>query len=364
VDSLFGAHSGYGNLRNALARYRSIYAQGGWGTVASARDRAGIARRLRATGDLGADSTDAGFGAAVQRFKQRHGLDSTATVNRATLDAMNVPVEQRIAQIEVNLERIRWMPADRGDTYLRVNIPTYGLEVYENGQRTMAMDVIVGDEANNTPVFSDTMTTVVFAPYWNVPKSIQEEELLPKGEAYLARNNFEFEGPTGLRQKPGNDNALGHVKFLFPNDMNIYLHDTPGRAAFNRDNRSLSHGCIRVSRPADLAVWVLGPNGDWDRGKIEAAMAGTEEQHIPLKRDIPVFIEYLTAWADDDGTVHFRKDIYGHDAKLATEIARTRRQTAGATCTRRLETAPAAPARDSAAVPAVALHRLRSRLRV
>ena len=317
-------HVGYAGLRTALAAYRRIAAAGGWGTVAGPADDAGLRRRLAATSDLDSSATDVRAG--VVRFQKRHGLDSTGVVDDSTLAALNVPVEARVAQIEANLERTRWMPAAYGDTYVHVNIPAFHLTAVEGGRPVMEMPVIVGDEANNTPVFQDTMQYVIFAPYWNVPESIQQEELLPRGGAYLARNGFERDGPTGLRQKPGPQNALGNVKFMFPNDLNIYLHDTPGKTAFDRSNRSLSHGCVRVAEPERLAAWVLGPNGDWNATRIAAAMDSTAEQRVDLKRRVPVYLTYLTAWASDDGTVQFRRDIYRQDPPLAAALARTRRQ--------------------------------------
>ena len=345
VQGLYESHEGYAALRSALSDYRRIYTQGGWGTVSGARDAAGMRRRLAATGDL-ADTTGAGdLAAAVRRFQARHGLDSTGTVDAATLAAMNVPVEARIATIEANLERLRWMPAKKGDTYVYVNIPAYHLWAYEGGKPVMDMDVIVGDQANNTPVFADTMQYLVFAPYWNVPQSIQPE-VLAKGN--LAARGFEEDGPTGLRQKPGPTNALGNVKFMFPNDLNIYLHDTPGKAAFDRSDRDLSHGCVRVAQPERLATWALGPNGGWDSTRVATAMDATEEQSIPLKRKIPVYLAYMTAWADDDGTVHFRNDVYGQDEALLAAIARDRRGTETAVCRRPGAPVPGAPASPAA----------------
>lgn len=344
VQMLYDTHEGYAALRSALSDHRRIFTRGGWGTVASPSDVAGMRRRLAASGDL-ADTTGAGdLAAAVRRFQARHGLDSTGTADAATVAAMNIPVEARIATIEANLERLRWMPAQKGDTYVYVNIPAYHLWVYDKGAQVMDMDVIVGDQANNTPVFADTMQYLVFAPYWNVPQSIQPEV---RARGNLAGRGFEADGPTGLRQKPGPTNALGNVKFMFPNDLNIYLHDTPGKAAFDRSNRDLSHGCVRVAQPERLATWALGPNGGWDSTRVAAAMDGTEEQNVALDRKVPVYLAYLTAWADDDGTVHFRPDVYEQDEALLAAIARDRRGTEHAVCRR--PGAPAAPAADTTA---------------
>ncbi len=348
VQMLYDQHEGYGPLRSALSEHRRVAVAGGWGTVSGARDAAGLRRRLAASGDLADTTAGADLAAAVRRFQARHGIDTTGTADAATVKAMNVPVEVRMAQIEANLERLRWMPATKGETYVFVNVPAYQLWAYEGGNEVMTMPVIVGDEANNTPVFADTMQYLVFAPYWNVPQSIQPE-VLEKGN--LEGRGFEREGPTGLRQKPGPTNALGNVKFMFPNDLNIYLHDTPGKSAFDRTSRSLSHGCVRVAQPERLAIWALGPNGDWDSTRVAAAMDSTVEQQIPLTRKIPVYLAYLTAWADSTGGVHFRDDVYGHDEKVIAALARNRRTTTGAVC-RRPGTPAAAPAPAATPAPA------------
>lgn len=351
LDGLFARHQGYGDLRRALAHYRRIAAAGGWGTVSGRGDAEGLRRRLTLTGDLDSAVTDVRAG--VARFQRRHGLDSTGVADAKTLAALNVPAEQRVLQLEVNLERRRWMPASYGSTYISVNIPDYRLRAFEGGRSVLEMPVIVGEEANRTPAFADTMQYVVFAPYWNVPVSIATKELWPKGTRYLARRNFEAvrgessvvpfsdvtrggleAGTVRLRQKPGPTNALGNVKFIFPNSMNIYLHDTPGKAAFDRSARSLSHGCVRVARAEALAAFVLGPNGDWSAERIAASLDSTKEHTVNLKRKVPVVLEYLTAWADADGTVHFRDDIYGHDDRLAQALVRDRRATASGVCRR------------------------------
>ncbi len=354
VQTLYDQHKGYGPLRSALSAHRRIAVAGGWGTVSGTGDAAGMRRRLAASGDLADTTAGADLGAAVRRFQMRHGIDTTGTPGKATVDAMNVPVEARIATIEANLERLRWMPGGMGDTYVFVNVPAFRLWAYEGGKEVMTMPVIVGDEANNTPVFADTMQYLVFAPYWNIPQSIQPE-VLAKGN--LDARGFEREGPTGLRQRPGPNNALGNVKFIFPNDLNIYLHDTPGKTAFDRSNRSLSHGCVRVAEPERLATWALGPNGGWDVARVSAAMDSTEEQKVPLTRKIPVFLAYLTAWAEDDGTVNFRDDIYGHDDKVIAALARDRRTAPAATCRRTAAPATPPPASAQATPPADARRR-------
>ena len=251
-------------------------------------------------------------------------------------------MSQRADQTALNLERWRWMPDDLGTRYLVVNIPSFHLEAHENGQTVLQMKVVVGkpEPDQKTPVFSDLMTTTVFSPYWNVPDSIVEGETAPaaaRDPGFLTRNNIEilrlsksgatpvdpstvdWDNPEELkalafRQKPGASNALGHVKFLFPNPYDVYLHDTPADALFARAGRAFSHGCVRVEAPEALARWVLKDSPEWTDDKIVEAMHAGEEQHVKLKHTIPVHIVYFTAWADDAGSVRLVPDVYGYDA--------------------------------------------------
>lgn len=245
-----------------------------------------------------------------------------------------------VDQLALNLERWRWMPDDLGPRHIIVNIPSFRLEAHENGRRALEMKVVVGTAENRTPIFSDLMTTSVFSPYWNVPDSIVEGETAPaaaRDPGFLKRNNIEIlrrtkSGATAVdpstvdwddpeelkalafRQKPGSGNALGHVKFLFPNPYDVYLHDTPADALFARQGRAFSHGCIRVEQPEALARWVLRDSTEWTGDKILEAMHAGEEQHVKLKQAIPVHIVYFTAWADDAGSVGLVPDVYGYDA--------------------------------------------------
>lgn len=247
---------------------------------------------------------------------------------------------QQAGQIALNLERWRWMPDDFGDRYMLVNIPSFHLDAYDGGRSALQMKVVVGTTEHKTPIFSDRMTTTVFSPYWNVPDSIVEGETAPaaaRDPDFLARNNIEilrvsksgktpvdpstikWDDPEELkglafRQKPGASNALGHVKFLFPNPYDVYLHDTPADALFARQGRAFSHGCVRVEQPEALARWVLQDSPEWTDEKIAAAMHAGEEEQVKLKQTIPVHIVYFTAWADDSGTVNFIPDVYGYDA--------------------------------------------------
>jgi murein L,D-transpeptidase YcbB/YkuD len=243
-------------------------------------------------------------------------------------------------QIALNLERWRWMPDDLGRRYIIVNIPSFHLEAHDAGQAALQMKVVVGKLENKTPLFSDQMTTTVFSPYWNVPDSIVEGETAPaaaRDPGFLKRNNIEIlrvskSGATAVdpgsvnwddpeelkvlafRQKPGDSNALGHVKFLFPNPYDVYLHDTPADALFERRGRAFSHGCVRVEQPEALAKWVLKDSPEWTDEKIVEAMHAGEEQHVKLKQAIPVHIVYFTAWPDETGSVRLVPDVYGYDA--------------------------------------------------
>jgi murein L,D-transpeptidase YcbB/YkuD len=288
------------------------------------------------------------LGTALRHYQERHGLAADAALNAATYAALTTPFAARVQQIELTLERWRWLPPFESPPII-VNIPEFRLFAFSTTADRVAsilqMPVIVGQAFNSkeTPVFVGRMQTVVFRPYWDVPRSITRKEMLPKlraNPAYLAKNHLEIvagEGDDGkvlapsattiaalatgdlrLRQLPGPDNSLGLVKFLFPNAHNVYLHSTPARALFLASRRAFSHGCIRVSDPEALAAFVLqDADGNWDRAAIEAAMQQGDNRRIALRRPIPVMILYGTAMATEAGSVQFFDDIYGHDAKLA-----------------------------------------------
>jgi murein L,D-transpeptidase YcbB/YkuD len=243
-------------------------------------------------------------------------------------------------QIELNLDRWRWLPDEFGKRHIRVNIPSFDLEVRDDRQIPLQMKVVVGSNDNRTPIFSSEMKYVVFSPYWNIPESITTKETLPhimKDPKYATRQNLEVVRVSGkhvevvdprdidwknvgesdiqLRQKPGDQNSLGLIKFIFPNRFNVYLHDTPENNLFDRLTRNFSHGCIRVEKPQELAEVVLRDPTVWTPDRIQKAMHAGDEQHVALKEPLPVHILYFTAWVDDGGMVHFEKDIYGYDAK-------------------------------------------------
>jgi L,D-transpeptidase YcbB len=239
-------------------------------------------------------------------------------------------------QLKMNLERWRWLPRDLGDRYVLINVPAYQMQVIEGEKPVLAMRVIVGKPDTPTPLFSDDMTYVTFSPYWNIPESILRAETLPriaKDPDYLQRNNLEVVGMSGdvldaskvdwsdedalkhvrLRQAPGPENSLGLVKFIFPNHFNVYLHDTPGDRLFFKDDRALSHGCIRVEKPVALAQYVLHGQPQWTEQRIVTAMNAKNEQSVTLKQKLPVHIGYWTAWVDAGGTVSYTQDPYGID---------------------------------------------------
>jgi len=258
---------------------------------------------------------------AVALFQARHGINVDSALGKETVDAMNVPADYRLGEIAANMERYRWLPRSFGSRYIFVNVPAFKLEAYDTGQKVLEMKVIVGQEYEDkaTPVFADSMETVVFRPYWNVTPDIAAKEILPKGPAYLERENMETyqeNGQTRVRQRPGPRNALGFVKFLFPNDFNIYLHDTPNHELFKEDVRAFSHGCIRVEKPAELAQWVLG----WPADKVQQEMQNPpDNKSVNVPRKIPVFIVYFTTYMNN-GQLFFGNDLYSRDDKLVPVV--------------------------------------------
>jgi L,D-transpeptidase YcbB len=259
---------------------------------------------------------------AVAEFQARHNITVTGSLNPETIDAMNVSPQFRASQIAANLERFRWMPRALGERYIMVNVPAFKVAAYDSGRKSLEMKVIVGMEYEGraTPVFADSMQFVVFRPYWNVTPTIQENEFAGRDAASLAADGFEFyndAGQTRIRQVPGPKNALGLVKFLFPNDFNIYLHDTPNDELFKKDVRAFSHGCIRLEKPDELAAYVLG----WDIERVHAAMnGGGDNKTVTLKKKIPVYITYFTTYVTD-GKLFFGNDLYSRDNTLVDQVA-------------------------------------------
>jgi L,D-transpeptidase YcbB len=231
----------------------------------------------------------------------------------------------------VNMERSRWVPMNYSGTnnYLLVNIPEYKLHVMENNKQAWECNVVVGKDENKTVIFKGTLDHIVFSPHWNVPESIVKDEILPEMEKdpdYLEKQDLEINGERNglpvIRQKPGEENSLGLVKFMFPNTYNIYLHDTPAKALFDRNDRAFSHGCVRVSEPVKLAAYLLRDQSEWTDQRIDEAMHSGEEKYVNLKTKMPVYITYFTSWVDPQGRLNFRKDIYDNDVRLANMVLR------------------------------------------
>jgi murein L,D-transpeptidase YcbB/YkuD len=397
LRSLSPAHEGFVQLREALARYRAIAAAGGWPLVPEGGplepgmkdSRVAVLReRLRITGDLppvpeerllypGAPSVstvvlvgdlvraamevapesphrpipedlyDATLEEAVKSFQRRQGLEADGKVGAETLEALRVPVEERIAQLLVNLERWRWAPRELGPRYVRVNLPAFELEAVEQGRTVLRMPVIIGEPDWSTPILEDEVEYLVLHPEWNVPGKITQEEVLPKlrenagaaealgltvldkatGQAVDARTvdwNAMGEGPLPYRfsQAPGESNPLGQVKFIFPNRYSIYLHDTPNPTLFAQTNRAFSHGCVRVSEPAKLADFLLRGHEGWTEASLAAEMekAG-QPRRVELPAPVPVYLHYWTAFVDAEGRVAFRRDVYAQDPEVKRALA-------------------------------------------
>ena len=362
LEALVPPQNGYRQLREALARYRAVVTRGGWpaitdlGTlrrgvrgpaVAALRERLRLEDGLGLTQD--ADSFDAALELALQAFQRRHGLVPDGVMSTATRAELNVPVEERVAQLELNLERWRWLPQDLGRRHIIVNIAAFELQVVDNEAVVLSMRVVVGRLYNRTPVLSDTMRYIVLNPYWHVPRTIAAEELLPKVRrdfSYLARYKvrvFPTSGggpdareidpstvdwsavtpdgfPFWLRQDPGPRNALGRVKFMFLNKFNIYLHDTPAGRLFDETQRDFSHGCIRIEQPIALAAYLLRQDPLWNREAIVSTLDSAVDLTVPLPEPMPIHLLYWTAWADGDGTIQFRRDIHGRDIPLWTAL--------------------------------------------
>jgi murein L,D-transpeptidase YcbB/YkuD len=332
----------YKTLNKELIRWYSIQKRGSWPQLDAAALKAikegdsgsvilQFKQRLIDFGDLDAkDSTSiytAAVTAAVKKAQLQFGYGQTGKPDRLLLAALNAPVESRIQQMLINLERIRWSPLMPEGKLILVNIPEYKLHVFEAKKEVLNMGIVVGKAANKTVIFSNTLKNIVFSPYWNIPPSIVRAEVLPamrKNRNYLAQKNMEqygfSDGLPLIRQKPGNTNSLGRVKFLFPNSYNIYLHDTPAKSLFSEDKRAFSHGCIRLAKPKTLAEYLLADRPEWTTEKIDKAMNSKKEVWVTMKTPVPVIIAYFTSWVDKNGLINFREDIYGHDQKMAEQL--------------------------------------------
>lgn len=362
IDALAPQSGNYARLKEALLLYRDIAGRGGWPTIPAGpvlkpgmKDaRVPVLRELLiATADLSAAAPDmnelydGALVEAVKLFQERHGLTADGVIGPGSLEQLNTPVEDRIRQLVLNMERRRWMPDDTGRFYIFVNLADQYLKVVDGDKTIHDARLVVGKPFSRTPVFTESMSYIVFNPYWNVPTSIAVNEYLPKLKANpsaLNAQGFEVERggkvvsptavswnsygrgnfPVRLRQKPGDRNALGRMKFMFPNPYNIYIHDTPGRSLFSRDNRFYSHGCLRVEFPEKLAEVILGHDDPtWNIQRIEKRLEVDHNGVVKLKKPVPVYVTYLTAWANKDTAVNFRKDVYGRDAELVAALRKT-----------------------------------------
>jgi murein L,D-transpeptidase YcbB/YkuD len=350
----------YARLVAMLAEYREIAAQGGWPSVPDGETLkpgmddpriSALRMYLSEVGDYLGDpdvaSTlfDDELVEAVKIFQARHGIDVDGAVGPATLEAINTPIEDRIATMELNLERRRWMKDDLGERYVFVNLADQFLKVVDDGRTIHEAKLVVGKPYLRTPVFDETMKYVVINPDWTVPSSIARNEYLPKLKKSagaleaqnirvyagndqispysinwpaISKSNFRYT----LRQDPGPGNALGVIKFMFPNKFSIYLHDTPSKGLFARSSRTFSHGCMRVQNPIELGEVILGTQG-WSTDRIRKVVASGKKTVVNLETPLPVHVTYLTAWVNKDGMVHFRNDVYGRDKRLKDGIAAT-----------------------------------------
>ncbi|MDH4212031.1 MAG: L,D-transpeptidase family protein [candidate division WOR-3 bacterium] len=358
INELLPREPNYFLLCRKRREYAEIRKKGGWPTIPDGPDLTSgaqdnrvpaIRERLTMVGDLPRKRIkdvlmfDEEMERAVRQFQRRHGLTPDGKIDARTIGAMNIPVEDRLKQIEVNMERWRWCQRDFGERYILVNIANFELDVFEHDTTVLSMRAVVGKPYRSTPVFSGRMTYLVFNPYWNVPKTIAVEDILPKikkNKEYLTKNNYtvlqgwgggerEIEPssinwavlnenyfPYRFRQNPGPTNALGRIKFMFPNEYDVYIHDTPARDLFNKDSRDFSSGCIRIERPAELAEYVLNDTVKWTRAEILKVIRESTERTVGLSSIIPVHLLYWTAWVSNNGLLNFRNDIYNRDEDI------------------------------------------------
>ncbi|MEQ6119849.1 L,D-transpeptidase family protein [Reichenbachiella sp. MALMAid0571] len=361
LQNLLPGHIGYNGLKESLKRYKEIAENGGWASIPAGETiKPGMTdsiriplliKRLIVTNDLTSTPDDQytyseTIQQAVTNYQTRNGLESDGNLGKLTVASLNTPVGDLIDQIKINMERYRWISQDLGDHYVIVNIADYRMEVYKNNQMTFNQKVIVGKPFRKTPVFSSKMTYFVLNPYWTVPPTILFNDILPelqKNSGYLATKNIRlFQGqgssstevdpltvnwsnlsknnfPYTLRQDPGATNALGIVKFMFPNKYNIYIHDTPSKELFNRQDRAFSSGCIRLNKPMEFANYLIQNEPGWNTERMTTALNTGKEQTIILTKPLNVHILYLTTWWQD-GMVHFRKDLYNRDQAVLSAL--------------------------------------------
>lgn len=360
LQKLTPGHREYSNLKKALLQYLLIEKDGGWGMfttdlpklekgmchpdIVLLRNRLAFAQGYFENGPEDSNLFDQVLYEQVILFQERNGLTADGVVGKSTVEAMNITVEARIASIEANLERWRWLSDDLGNRYITVNIANFELQVIENGDIIFSSKVIVGRSPRKTPVFSSVMTYMVLNPDWTVPPTILNADIIPsviKNPDYLAEKNLKIlridgtevdpksidwtkivtDGfPYRIHQEPGPENALGKVKFMFPNKYSVYIHDTPNHRLFGSTDRSFSSGCIRVNKPLDLVACLMKDYPEWTTAQIKTFIDQGKERTVKLLNPIEVHIVYLTAWASNDGTVSFRKDVYGRDQPLIAAL--------------------------------------------
>ena len=339
--SFAATHGAYGSLIEQLKKYTDLAKQGGWDSIPVEKKKyktgdnspiiAAVKRRLQITGELADKDTSGVFtdalSSALQTFEAAHGHTPRGVLNDSLLREMNVPAIRLVQTLLINMERMRWTPEEPEGKLIMVNIPEFMLHVWNGSKKEFDMAVVVGKEGKSTTMFSGNLNQVVFSPYWNLPNSIVKEEVLKsmsRNKNYLAQKNMEITGERNglpvIRQLPGKDNPLGRVKFLFPNSFNIYFHDTNQKELFNKDQRAYSHGCIRLSDPVKMANYILSDNKEWTAEKIDSAMNSGKEKYVRVKDPVPVLITYYTAFADEEGHLHFLRDIYEHDITMAPKL--------------------------------------------
>jgi len=335
----YSSNAAYVGLKKELAELYEVAKAGGWKPVPAGSLKKGsrsaavkaLKQRFIASGDYyGNDTSDLyndSLSIAVKDMQIRYGMPETGNVNDSLIKILNVPADQRIRQVLVNMNRVLWMPVATTGTRVEVNIPSQMLYAYADSGLALQMPVIVGKEGNSTVMFSSAISQIIFNPSWNIPESIVRNEIVPKIKAdatYLKKNNIERVGGTDslpvLKQMPGKNNSLGKAKFIFPNSHDIYLHDTPDKSLFSMKDRALSHGCIRVADAAALARFLLRDESGWDAAKINSAMNSGKEQTVNIGKPYPVAITYLTTLVDGSGHLSYREDLYRHDEEAASKM--------------------------------------------
>lgn len=332
------ANPSYVSLKKELIRMKTIANKGGWATIDMHGRKTykpgdtgatilAVKQRLRASGEFGQSDSSAVYDSlllqAVRSVQLRYGFKDDGIIDTPLVKALNVTIRERVEQMLINMERMRWLPEKTASTRIVANIPEFIVHVYEGDKEAFSMPIVVGKEGNSTVIFNDELKYIVFSPYWNVPASIVRKEILPamsRNPGYLAAQDMEITSGEGglpsIRQRPGGKNSLGRVKFLFPNNHNIYFHDTPAKSLFEKEMRAYSHGCIRLSDPVKMATYLLRDQPEWTPEKIDEAMHLSDEKWVTLKQQVPVYISYFTAWVDGQGRLNFRDDIYGHDDQM------------------------------------------------